>query len=463
MSSNDQYSSSVRRATLVVASFASFVTPFIGSATNIALPAIGKQFDADALTLGWVATSFLLSCAVFLVPFGRLADIHGRKKVFNAGLGIYTVSSVSCALAWSVEGLIALRVVQGLGAAMIFGTSTAMVTSVFPPQQRGKALGIVIASVYLGLTLGPFAGGFLTMHLGWPSIFLSTVPLGLAALGLSLAYLKTEWADARGESFDLAGSLIFGVSISVLMYGFSRLPSTIGGVCVGGGLTGVVVFVLFERSRRHPVLNVGLFMTNRVFAFSNFAALINYAATFAISFLLSLYLQYIKGMNPQQAGQVLIAQPVLMALFSPLAGRLSDRVDPRIVASAGMALISAGLFALAFLQRGTGIPFIVVILVVFGIGYALFSSPNTNAIMSSVERRYYGIASGTVGTMRLLGQMSSMGIAMLVFSVFIGDARVDESNAEAFVEAVRTAFLIFAVLCFVGVFFSLARGRKRAA
>lgn len=457
------YSRSVRRATLVVAGFASFVTPFIGSATNIALPAIGEEFEADAVTIGWVATSFLLSCAVFLVPFGRLADIHGRKKIFNAGLVIYSVSSVLCALAWSAEALIGLRVLQGLGAAMIFGTSTAMVTSVFPPAERGRALGIVIAAVYTGLTLGPFAGGVLTKHFGWPSIFLSTVPLGVAAVVLSLAFLKTEWADAKGERFDLWGSLLFGASIFALMYGFSRLPGLIGYAGVAAGLAGTAAFVLFERAQEFPVLDVRLFMSNRVFALSNFAALINYAATFAISFLLSLYLQYAKGMDPQEAGQVLIAQPIVMALFSPLAGRLSDRFDPRYVASLGMAIIAVGLSILAFLDLDTPVPFLVGVLILFGVGYALFSSPNTNAIMSSVERKYYGIASGTVGTMRLLGQMSSMGIAMLVFSIFIGEATMGCSNADELVLSARTAFTIFAVLCFVGVLFSLARGSKKKA
>ena len=463
MAPREGYSRSVRRATLVVAGFASFVTPFIGSATNIALPAIAEEFGADAVTIGWVATSFLLSCAVFLVPFGRLADIHGRKKVFNSGLLIYSASSLACAFAWSVEALIALRVVQGLGAAMIFGTSTAMVTSVFPPAERGRALGIVIAAVYTGLTLGPFAGGVLTKHFGWPSIFLSTVPLGVAAVALSLSFLKTEWADAKGERFDLPGSVVFGVSISILMYGFSRLPEALGFAGVGLGLAGIVGFVFLERATRFPVLDVKLFTGNRVFALSNFAALINYAATFAISFLLSLYLQYAKGMDPQEAGQVLIAQPILMALFSPLAGRLSDRFDPRYVASMGMALIAVGLSILAFLDLDTPVPFLVGVLVLFGVGYALFSSPNTNAIMSSVERRYYGIAAGTVGTMRLLGQMSSMGIAMLVFSIFIGKEVIGSSNADKLVLAARTAFTIFAVLCFVGVLFSLARGSKKKA
>ncbi len=452
---------SLERATLVVTSFAAFVTPFIGSATNIALPSIGREFSANAVMLSWVATSFLLSAAVFLAPFGRLADIVGRKKIFNLGLIIFTIASLFCAFSPNIEILIIWRIMQGMGGALIFGTAMAIITSVFPREKRGKALGIVVASVYTGLTLGPFIGGFLTKTWGWQGIFLFTVPLGLISIILSSIYFKEEWADAKGENFDWKGSIIYGFSIISLMYGFSKLPELHGVLFTLTGILGIVAFVYFEKRQEFPVINILLFQNNRVFAFSNYAALINYSATFAIGFLLSLYLQYIKGLNPQEAGQILVVQPLLMAIFSPVTGKLSDRVDPGKVASVGMALISAGLFVLAFIGSNSSIWFIIPILIVFGIGYALFSSPNSNAIMSSVEKKYYGIASGTVGTMRLIGQMSSMGIAMMIFSIFIGKAEINPSNYTEFIHSIRTAFLIFAVLCFVGIFFSLARGKSK--
>ncbi|MFO7829479.1 MAG: MFS transporter [Bacteroidales bacterium] len=456
----EQSTASLERVTLIVASFASFATPFIGSATNIALPAIGKDFSADAVTLSWVATSFLLSAAVFLAPFGRLADILGRKKVLNYGLIIFTIGSLFCALSPTIEWLIFWRVVQGFGGALIFGTAMAIITSVFPRKKRGKALGIAVASVYTGLTLGPFIGGYLTKTWGWQGIFLFTVPLGIIAVALSFIYLKQEWADAKGEKFDWKGSVIYGVSIVSLMYGFGELPELQGTIFSLGGIAGLVLFILFEKRQQFPVLNINLFAKNRIFAFSNYAALINYSATFAIGFLLSLYLQYIKGLNPQQAGQILVIQPLLMTIFSPITGKLSDRMDPGRIASIGMALISAGLFIIAFIGFNTSILFISAILVLFGIGYALFSSPNTNAIMSSVEKKYYGIASGTVGTMRLVGQMSSMGIAMMIFSMVIGKVEINPSNYPAFITSLRIAFLVFAVLCFIGIFFSLARGKQ---
>lgn len=451
----------LERATLIVASFASFATPFIGSATNIALPSIGKEFSADAVTLSWVATSFLLSAAVFLTPFGRLADIFGRKKVLNYGLIIFTIASLFCAFAPGINELIFWRVIQGIGGAMIFGTAMAIITSVFPKEKRGKAIGIAVASVYTGLTLGPFIGGYLTKFWGWQGIFLFTVPLGIIAVTLSFIYLKQEWADAKGEKFDWKGSVIYGIAMVSLMYGFGELPALKGVAFTLLGAAGLFIFILFEKKQQYPILNIQLFIKNKVFAFSNYAALINYSATFAIGFLLSLYLQYIKGLNPQQAGLILVIQPLLMAIFSPLTGKLSDKLDPGKIASIGMALIAAGLFTMAFIGMNTSIWFISAILIVFGIGYALFSSPNTNAIMSSVEKKYYGIASGTVGTMRLIGQMSSMGIAMMIFSIFIGKVEINPSNYGAFITSLQTAFLIFGVLCFIGIFLSLARGKSK--
>lgn len=451
---------SIERATLIVTSFASFITPFIGSATNIALPSIGKEFSANAVTLSWVATAFLLSAAVFLAPFGRLADIVGRKKIFNLGLIITTIFSILCAYASNLEMLIVWRVFQGIGSAMMFSTAMAIITSVFPKEKRGKALGIVVASVYAGLTLGPFIGGVITKWWGWQGIFLAIVPFALTSLVFSVLYLHQEWADAKGERFDWIGSLIYALAIVSIMYGFSELPEISGVLYTLFGIFTLIVFIYFEKKQDFPVINIQLFQNNKVFAFSNYAALINYSATFAIGFLLSLYLQYIKGLNPQEAGQVLVVQPILMTIFSPITGKLSDKIDAGKLASIGMALISAGLFIIAFIRQNSSIWFIVSILFVFGIGYALFSSPNSNAIMSSVNKKYYGIASGTVGTMRLIGQMSSMGIAMMIFSIFIGKVEINPLNYIEFIQSIRIVFLIFAILCFIGIFFSLARGKS---
>ncbi|MCL7412533.1 MAG: MFS transporter [ANME-2 cluster archaeon] len=450
-----------KTSALIAATLASFLTPFMGSSVVIALRYIDIEFSVDAVLLSWIATSYLLAAAVFLVPFGRIADIYGRKKIFIYGIVIFTVSSFLCALSPSVIVLIIFRIVQGMGSAMIFGTAVAIVTSVFPVGERGRALGINVAAVYLGLTLGPFLGGFLTQHFGWRSIFLVNVPLGLIVIFFTIWKMKGEWADAQGERFDLRGSIMYGIALVSLMYGLSLLPSIPGAWLVLFGIAGIVLFISWEKKVDHPVVDMNIFSSNRTFTFSNLAALIQYSATFAVSFLLSLYLQYIKGMPPQSAGMVLVAQPFVMTVLSPMAGKLSDRVEPRAVASMGMAVMTIGLFLFSLLDTETTLTFIVLNLILLGFGYALFSSPNANAIMTSVEKRYYGIASGTLGTTRLVGQMLSMGIAMLLFALFIGRAQITPEYYAPFVESVRAAFLLFAGLCFIGIFASLARGTIR--
>jgi len=446
---------------LIVASLSSFLTPFMVSSVNVALPAIEKEFRIDAVLLSWMATAYLLAAAICLVPFGKLGDIYGRKKIFVLGISVFTGASLLSGLSLTAPMLIFFRAFQGAGSAMIFASGMAIVTSVFPPGERGRAIGINVAAVYTGLSCGPYFGGLLTHYFSWRSLFFFSVPPGLFIIGLILWKLKEEWAEAKGETFDLAGSLIYATALVAVMYGISILPEPLSIGMILFGSACFIGFLWWERRVRHPVFEISLFKTNRVFAFSSLAALIHYSATFGVTFMLSLFLQLIKGMDPQQAGLVLMAQPVMMALASPFTGKLSDTLEPRILASFGMALTTAALCCLATLGVHTSVAFIVVTLLVLGIGYGIFSSPNMNAIMSSVERNFYGVASGSVGTMRLLGQMLSMGIATLVFALFIGRARITVEYYPAFLKCVRLSLIIFSVLCFIGIFFSMARGRLR--
>lgn len=457
---NGKHGATSKGCVLLVATLASFLTPFIGSSVNIALPSIGKEFQMDAVLLGWISTSFLLSAAMFLVPFGRIADIYGRKRVFLSGISIYTLACLLSALSPSAGVLIASRVMQGIGSSMIFGTGVAILTSVFPAGERGRVLGINVASVYLGLSLGPFIGGAITEHFGWRAIFLANIPLGLLIILLVIGKIKGEWAEARGEKLDIIGSIIYGLSLMAIMYGVSQ-PFASGVALIGLGLFGAFTFLKWETKAESPLLEINLFRANRVFTFSNLAALINYSATFGVAFLLSLYLQYIKGLSPQNAGFIMVAQPIVMTVFSPFAGRLSDRMEPRIVASAGMALIAIGLSFFIFLNEKTALALIVADLALLGLGFALFSSPNTNAIMSSVSSKLYGVASGIVATMRMTGQMLSMGVVMLLFAAYIGRVPITSPCYPLFLKSVRSAFIIFSALCFAGIFASLARGKLR--
>jgi EmrB/QacA subfamily drug resistance transporter len=448
-------------AVLIVTTLSSFLTPFMSSATNVALPSLGHEFAMDAVLLGWVQTSYLLAAAMFLVPFGRIADIHGRKRIFVYGTILFTLGSLLAGLATSPAVLIAARLIQGIGGAMIFGTGVAMLTSAFPPGERGLVLGFNVFAVYTGLSLGPSLGGVLTQQLGWRSIFLALVPLGVIIIGLVAWLVKGEWAEARGESLDVAGSIIFALALLALMYGFSLLPDWLGAALIAASLAGLAAFVWWELRVDHPVLNIDLLVSNRPFAFSNLAALLNYAANSAASFLLSLYLQYIQALTPQQAGWALLPQPIVQALFSPVAGWLSDRIEPRIVASAGMVLTATGLALLILIGSATPLWVILVCLALLGLGFALFSSPNMNAIMSSVEQRAYGIASGMMGTMRLVGQMLSLGIATLLFALYIGRVEITPQQYPEFLVSTKTAFGVFAALCVMGIFASLARGDIR--
>ena len=452
---------SLERSALCVAAVTSFMGPFMISSVNVALPAIQAELGMDAVQLSWIAASYLLAVAVALLPAGKIADIHGRKKVFTVGLITYTLTSTAAAFAGNSAWLLLFRALQGLGAAMFITTGMAILTSIFPPHKRGRAIGVYVAAVYVGLSVGPFVGGALTQHFGWRSIFLLMLPLGVGSTAVTLVFLKGEWADDRNQQLDVVGCLIYAAAILALVYGASILPSLPGCSLACAGLIGLALFFQQQRRTVHPVFEVSLFVENRTFAFSSLAALLNYSATFAVTFLMSLYLQYLKGMAPQTAGLVLMAQPVVMAVFSPLAGRLSDRVEPRLLASAGMAITVAGMLVFTQLHADSGLVGIVYNLALLGLGFALFSSPNMSAIMGSVAKEHYGVASGAVATMRLMGQMTSMAIATVALTLLVGREVIGPENYDRFLLSVRVVFAVSAALCGVGVYFSMFRGRLR--
>lgn len=443
---------------LLVTTLSSFLTPFMGSAVNVALPAIAKDLSMTALSLSWVATSFILAATMTLIPLGRLADIYGRKRFYVYGGLIFTVATSFCILSPSQFFLIAARAVQGVGGAMIFGTGTAMLVSAYPLEERGKIIGINVAAVYIGLTIGPFVGGLLTQHLGWRFIFLFTAVLGLI-ITLIATTIKEKWSAVNGKGFDLSGSLLYAFALFSIIYGLSRLPSLNALFLIGMGVLCLILFIVHELKSLYPLVDMLLFLNNKAFAFSNLAALINYCATFAVTFLLSLYLQQIKMLTPSQTGSILVAAPVVQALLSPVAGKLSDRFEPQFISSTGMVLTVIGLVLLIFLNSHTSIEYVFFCLILLGIGFALFSSPNVNAIMSAVEKKYYGVASATVATMRLTGQMFSMGITMLVFAVILGDYPISEANTFLLLKSAKFIFAILAFICCVGIFASLARGK----
>jgi len=452
---------SQQRTTLAVATLTSFMGPFLISSVNIALPDIQQAFDVDVVLLSWIATAYLLSVAAVLVPAGKIADHWGRTRIFALGLAILTIASLGSAMSPSISLLITTRIFQGMGAAMVVTTGMPILIAVFPPQERGRVIGLYVAAVYLGLSIGPLAGGLLTQHGSWRLIFVAVVPLNVLALFLTLRYLPREPVMTVKPPFDIPGTLLYAISLVMVVYGASRLPAIFAWGLMGCGAVGLLGFVFWELRVPYPVFEVRLFASNRVFAFSSLAALINYSATFAVTFLLSLYLQYIIGLPPQSAGMMLMAQPIVQALFSPLAGHLSDRVEPAILASLGMAITAAGLLALTALTPTRSLAYILGVLIALGIGFALFSSPNMNAIMGAIDQRHHGTASGVVATMRLLGQMTSMAMATLVFALVIGPREIEPALYPRFLTSVRISFILSACLCLSGIFFSAYRGRLR--
>jgi EmrB/QacA subfamily drug resistance transporter len=442
-----------RSYALIIAALASFLTPFVGSSINIALPAIGADLGISAVILGWIPTAYLLSLAVFLVPMGRIADIHGRKKVFQMGIGIFTVASFFAAFSSSDWVLLTFRIIQGVGSAMIFGNVNAIVASVFPTLERGRALGIAATGAYLGLFLGPVLGGFLTQNLGWQSIFLFNVPLGIITI-YAATKLSGEWKEAAGEKFDLNGTIILAASLITILLGMSFLPGIGGIFLMVMGIIGGFIFYRYEHQAESPLFNVDLFK-NRGFTFNSLAAMVSYTASYPIIFLLSLYLQYVKVLSPQAAGLILAIQPLMITLFSAYAGRLSDKKDPRMVASSGMALTVIGLGIFAFLSPDTSIWLVVIGLIMVGLGFALFAVPNSNLVMSSVKSQFYGVASATTVTMRVLGQMLGMGIALLLMNLLIGSSTIDVESMGSFIICVQISFIIFSLMCLGAIWLSL--------
>jgi EmrB/QacA subfamily drug resistance transporter len=394
---------SLQKSVLVMVLLNALSVPIMLSSVNVALPYIAADLKLSALSVSWIPTAFLMASAMFILVFGRLADMFGRKKVFL--IGAVFVVFASC-LTGAIS-LLGARFLQGLGAAMLYATQMAIVSSVFPVATRGRVIGLVIAFIYIGLASGPLLGGIIVDQLGWRVNFLLQIPLAVLVFFIGVYKVEGDWAADERGSFDFTGALIYCSAIFIICIGVSFLPGPRGYVLIAAGLIGVGVFFQQARSSKHPLMDVQLFFSNKTFTFSCLASLIMYSATFMNVVLLSLYLQYLKGLSPTAAGLLMMVQPLTMAIFSPLMGRLSDHTEPRVLASAGMSITAMGLLLLAMLSSDSETISIVVALVVTGLGFSLFSSPNVNAIMSSVSRKHLGAASAAVSTTRILGQLTS--------------------------------------------------------
>ncbi|WP_084145909.1 MFS transporter [Anaerovorax odorimutans] len=445
-------------ATLFVVIITSFITTFTGSALNLSIPTIGTEFHASASFIGWIITGYMLASATLSVPFGRISDLTNRKRILVIGILIFALCSCAAAFAWSIKILLLFRIVQGIGAAMIFSTNTAVLISAFPSEKRGKVLGYSIASTYIGLSAGPVIGGMLNHHFGWRSIFTVTFLISITVFIIAIKYLPKSIKDASGQGIDFLGNILYMTMIVTIMYGFSSFTSVwFAKYLIISGVVLFILFVMHELKTKYPIIEVRLFAHNISYTFSNIAALLNYGATFALGYLLSIYLQLIMGFDSQISGLILISQPLLMAVLSPYAGKLSDKISPFKLASFGMALCALGLFSFIFISKDYPLWLIIVNLIVMGVGFAFFSSPNTNAVMACVEKENYGVASSILATMRSIGHTSSMAVVTFIVALKMDAIPLAKATPEMLISTMHISFIVFTCVCTVGIFISLKR------
>ncbi len=461
--SDDPYASaSVRWLTLISICVATFLMPLNMSSVNVALPAIAADLNVDAVLISWIPTMNLLGAIALQLPAGRIADMIGRKKVFLAGLLLFTLSSVAVILIDDIYWLLLMRLLQGIAGAMVFGTGMAIVSQVFAQHGRGMALGLTSTSVYLGLTCGPPIGGWLTEWWDWHAVFLAPLPLAVLCAVLVAIHVR-ETERQQDQHLDWIGSLLFIAASSLFFVGLSELPELLGGMLALGGLLLLAAFVYQQEHSPYPLIRLRRMVQNLVFFRSIQASFLMYAANYPLQFLLSLYLQYIRGLSPADAGQLMLLQAMMMAILAPLAGRLSDRLEPRILASLGCVFFAIGFVILALLDQDSGLSQVVIALLVMGTGFGLFSSPNNNGALSVVPHDKLSIASSLLNISRTLGNMLGMAVVVFLFNLFIGNAQLVPEQYPALMRLLEIAFMLCAGYALMAAWRSWSRGKVRAA
>ena len=439
---------------LLICTVLSFFTVFAVNAVNIVIPTIASEFHMSNIVQNWVTIIFLLVVAVLSIPAGQISGKYGLKKVTIISIILFIVISIVNVCVASQEQFLACRFILGIALSFINVTSMAMIVSAFPPQERGKALGINITGVYVGLSLSPVLGGILNYNLGWRSVILFGVPFLFVILALLLIRIDEEWISFENVSLDLKGSFTYAVGMVLFMYGFTILNTQLGIILTILGVIILVVFGLIELRQANPVFDIRFFK-NHKFLSANFASLCAYLATYAVTTILNYHLQYIKGFDSQTAGIILLVAPLCQVVLAPIAGRLSDRFVPQILAAIGMALATVSLFLFSSLNANTSMEFLIVAMVIYGVAFGLFSPPNTNVIMGSVPPKDTSAASAAVATMRSVGQAMSMGILTLVFAFIMGDVPIIAEYYPLLITSCQITCVICVVLCIASVFASL--------
>lgn len=457
------YDERERRMVLLACCFAGFITPLLSTMMNLSLVNIGQEFGAGSHQLAYVNTAFLLSSVVFMVPMAKVGDIVGKKRIFMTGVAVIAVTCLVAPFSPDFWFLIACRAVMGLGSACIVTTSVSMITDVFPHENRGGAIGLQTMCVYIGLAAGPVVGGLLNDAFGWHSLFYIIVPIAVVAVVCMMAF-RSEIRPDEGGRFDSKGSVLYGIAIVLSMGGMINLPETWAYAMLVVGVLFLAVFVWSQLRTPHHLLNVRLFK-GRVFSGSCLATFMNYASSYSISYFLALYLQSIGNLTATEAGMFMLVQPAIQAVLTPYFGRLSDRLaDKRVLPTVGLVISAFGIATILTYGVGTPLSTVVVTQIIIGIGFSMFSAPNTSIIMGSVDPRETGEASAMVAVMRQTGMMVSMGIAMLFISVIMGSAdNLSPETYDSFITVMRCSFGVCVAMCIVGAVVSLFRGKGSVA
>lgn len=452
-----------QKNTIVVASITSFVTTFMGSALNLSIPEMEKYFGVNSQYVGWVVTVYMLTCAALAVPFGKLADLVKRKTILLPGILIFSISSAAAVISREMWVLLVFRFLQGIGASMIFSTNIALLMEHFDDDMRGKVLGYATCANYAGLSAGPVAGGILCYNLGWKSIFM--VSAAVAAVAFLWAVLKLPKEQYK-ESFkkdiikelDISGIVSFAASMTAGMYGLSVLNyGWKGYALVAAGLVFIVLFLKAEKKAEKPLIDISVFRKNKAFSYANIAAFINYGANYVISYMLSVYLQTVKGFSPQTAGFVLLVNTLVLTVFSLFSGRLSDKIVPQYLSAAGMSLTAVALGMLALMPEKASHIYIISVLAISGLGFAFFASPNTKAVMTEVPEEGYGSASSILATMRSSGHTFSMAVVSGIIGIYMGNESVINASVQIMTRTFHTIFSVFTILCILGIFMAIKR------
>ena len=459
---------------LVIASVGVFMAALDTSIVAVARAGIGPDLRLSYSEALWVQASYLLVVTVLVIPVGRLADLRGPFRLYMLGVFLFGVFSVMAAVSPGGLFLIGARVLQGVGGALVTTTSAAIVTAVFPPNERGRALGFNVMFATLGLALGPPLGGLIATHLGWRWIFFVNVPVVVAILASGWHLLGAERRDratqrlgtaaAAGKRIDALGAALLGVMLASLfvplifspLWGWASAQTVLFLVAA---VVAAAAFVVVEDRVKDPVLDLGLFRRNRVFAAANTAALLFFGATFGVTVFTAVFLEVVQGRSAQQAGLILLVQPAIMTILAPFAGRLSDRVGSRGLAVTGVLIVAAATGQLALVSSASPMWRFLAGLATLGLGMAFFGAPNLSRVMGAVSRSELGVASGVMSTMRSGGQGLSIAVLGAIAASQLGPTggrvvllgkSAGVSSAQAFAAGYREAMLAGAGLAIAG-------------